>query len=70
MTNTSKYYSFAMAEIRMLTANIFSRFDLAEVPGQNIDYRQYITMQFEKGSWKAFLTPRYQQSHPDSATIA
>lgn len=59
-----------MAEIRMLTANIFSRFDLAEVPGQNIDYRQYITMQFEKGSWKAFLTPRYQLSHPVSATIA
>ncbi|BCR96891.1 uncharacterized protein AKAW2_30210S [Aspergillus luchuensis] len=62
--------NFAMAEIRMLTANIFSRFDLAEVPGQNIDYRQYITMQFEKGSWKAFLTPRYQLSHPVSATIA
>ncbi|PYH34398.1 cytochrome P450 [Aspergillus neoniger CBS 115656] len=62
--------NFAMAEIRILIANIFSRFDLAEVPGQNIDYRQYITMQFEKGSWKAFLTPRYQQSHPVSATTA
>ncbi|KAJ5749387.1 cytochrome P450 [Penicillium nucicola] len=51
--------NFAMAEIRMLTANILSRFDFNEVPGQQIDYRQYITMQFEHGSWKAFLTPRY-----------
>ncbi|EHA20240.1 hypothetical protein ASPNIDRAFT_194740, partial [Aspergillus niger ATCC 1015] len=58
--------NFAMAEIRMLTANILSRFDLDEVPGQNIDYRQYITMQFEHGSWKAFLTPRYEQSTPVS----
>lgn len=49
-----------MAEIRMLTANILSRFDFDEVPGQNIDYRQYITMQFEHGSWKAYLRPRYQ----------
>ncbi|RDH33525.1 cytochrome P450 [Aspergillus welwitschiae] len=61
--------NFAMAEIRMLTANIFSQFDLDEVPGQNIDYRQYITMQFEHGSWKAFLTPRYEQSTPVSISI-
>ncbi|KAJ5703250.1 cytochrome P450, partial [Penicillium malachiteum] len=51
--------NFAMAEIRMLTANILSRFDFDEVPGQTIDYRQYITMQFEHGSWKARVRPRY-----------
>ncbi|KAJ5676264.1 cytochrome P450 [Penicillium macrosclerotiorum] len=54
--------NFAMAEIRMLTANILSRFDFDEVPGQNIDYRQYITMQFEHGSWKVYLKPRYLRS--------
>ncbi|KAJ5716754.1 cytochrome P450 [Penicillium malachiteum] len=51
--------NFALAEIRMLTANILSRFDFTEVPGQNVDYRQYITMQFEYGSWKTILMPRY-----------
>ncbi|KAJ5935966.1 cytochrome P450 [Penicillium verhagenii] len=52
--------NFALAEIRMVTANLFSRFDFEEVSGQHIDFRQYITMQFEHGSWKAFLKPRYE----------
>ncbi|TGO35066.1 hypothetical protein BHYA_0171g00020 [Botrytis hyacinthi] len=50
---------FAWAEIRMVTANLLSRYDFSEFPGQSIDWRQYITMQFEGGSWKVSLTPRY-----------
>ncbi|EAU39601.1 conserved hypothetical protein [Aspergillus terreus NIH2624] len=52
--------NFAWAEIRMVTANLLSRFEFIEVPAQDIDYRQYITMQFANGSWKAFLKPRYE----------
>jgi hypothetical protein len=44
----------------MVTANLLSRFEFIEVPAQDIDYRQYITMQFANGSWKAFLKPRYE----------
>ncbi|KAJ5727065.1 cytochrome P450 [Penicillium malachiteum] len=51
--------NFALAEIRMLTANMRSKFDFTEVVGQNVDYRQYITMQFEHGSWKTIFVPRY-----------
>ncbi|KAH8593479.1 cytochrome P450 [Bisporella sp. PMI_857] len=50
--------NFAWAEMRMVAANVLSRFDIEEVPGQNVDYRQYITMQFTTGSWKARLKPR------------
>ncbi|KAJ5649356.1 cytochrome P450 [Penicillium longicatenatum] len=57
--------NFAMAEIRMVTANILSRFDFDEVSGQRVDFRQYITMQFEHGSWKAFLKPRYKSETND-----
>ncbi|KAK8910744.1 hypothetical protein QC760_001681 [Botrytis cinerea] len=52
--------NFAWAEIRMVTANLLTRYDFCELPGQNIDWRQYITMQFEGGSWKASLMPRYE----------
>ncbi|KAI1497971.1 cytochrome P450 [Biscogniauxia marginata] len=51
--------NFAWAEMRMVAANLFSRYDFEEVPKQQIDYRQYITMQFETGSWKVFVKPRY-----------
>ncbi|OXV06037.1 hypothetical protein Egran_06197 [Elaphomyces granulatus] len=51
--------NFAWAEMRMVAANVFSRFDVVEVPGQSIDYRQYITMQFDNGSWRVALKPRY-----------
>ncbi|PYI09748.1 cytochrome P450 [Aspergillus sclerotiicarbonarius CBS 121057] len=51
--------NFAWAEMRMVTANLLSRFNFTEVPGQEIDYRQYITMQFQHGSWQVVLTPRY-----------
>ncbi|KAJ0119487.1 cytochrome p450 3a9 [Diaporthe amygdali] len=50
--------NFAWAEMRMVAANIFSRFDVMEVPGQDIDFRQYITMQFASGHWKVKLRPR------------
>ncbi|KAK8012845.1 cytochrome P450 [Apiospora marii] len=53
--------NFAWAEMRMVAANILSRFDIAEVPGQDIDFRQYITMQFATGHWKVTLKPRLQQ---------
>lgn len=42
----------------MIAANIFSRFDVIEVSGQDIDFRQYITMQFTSGHWKVVLIPR------------
>ncbi|EPS29010.1 hypothetical protein PDE_03956 [Penicillium oxalicum 114-2] len=50
--------NFAHAEIRMVAANILSRFDVNEVQGQQIDYRQYITMQMANGSCKAYLSRR------------
>lgn len=50
--------SFAWAEMRVVAANILSRFDIMEVPGQDIDFRQYITMQFADGHWKVVLRPR------------
>ncbi|KAM0148650.1 hypothetical protein ACHAQE_009124 [Botrytis cinerea] len=52
--------NFAWAEIRMVTANLLTRYDFCELPRQNIDWQQYITMQFEGGSWKASLMPRYE----------
>lgn len=42
----------------MIAVNLFSRFDVVEVSGQDIDFRQYITMQFASGHWKAVLIPR------------
>ncbi|KAL2682376.1 hypothetical protein Neosp_006826 [[Neocosmospora] mangrovei] len=50
--------NFAWAEMRMIAVNLFSRFDVIEVSGQDIDFRQYITMQFASGHWKAVLIPR------------
>lgn len=58
-------HSFAWAEMRMIAANIFSRFDVAEVSGQHIDFRQYITMQFASGHWKAVLVPRTMSVNTD-----
>lgn len=42
----------------MVAANLLQRFDVLEVPGQEIDFRQYITMQFATGHWKVVLKPR------------
>ncbi|KAK2053332.1 cytochrome P450 [Colletotrichum caudatum] len=50
--------NFAWAEMRMVAANVLQRFNVIEVPGQNIDFRQYITMQFATGNWKVVLVPR------------
>ncbi|EOD46056.1 putative cytochrome p450 3a9 protein [Neofusicoccum parvum UCRNP2] len=44
--------NFAWAEVRMVAANLFARYDFDEMANQAIDYRQYITMQFKDGSWK------------------
>lgn len=55
---TTVLISFAWAEMRMVAANIFSRFDVIEVPGQVVDFRQYITMQFADGHWNVRLKPR------------
>lgn len=46
--------------MRMVAANLFSRYDFDDVPAQSIDYRQYITMQFKDGSWKVRLRSRSQ----------
>ncbi|KAK1503060.1 cytochrome P450 3A9 [Colletotrichum tamarilloi] len=50
--------NFAWAEMRMVATNLLQRFDVLEVPGQDIDFRQYITMQFATGHWKVVLKPR------------
>lgn len=44
--------------MRIVAAGIFSRFDVIEVQGQEIDFRQYITMQFHTGHWRVVLKPR------------
>ncbi|KAI6370799.1 hypothetical protein MCOR25_004088 [Pyricularia grisea] len=53
--------------MRMVAANIFSRFDIEEVPGQVIDFRQYITMQFHTGNWRVVLRPRSGPGAPVAA---
>lgn len=55
-------HSFAYAEIRTVSANILSRFDVEEVDHKKIHFRQYITMQFHDGKWNAKLTPRWSQA--------
>ncbi|KAN0096705.1 cytochrome P450 [Hyaloscypha variabilis] len=50
--------NFAWAEMRMVAANFLTRFDLEEVYGQDVDFRQFITMQFKTGSWKVMIKPR------------
>ncbi|KAK1997322.1 cytochrome P450 [Colletotrichum falcatum] len=50
--------NFAWAEMRMVAANVLQRFNVLEVPGQDVDFRQYITMQFATGHWKVVLVPR------------
>jgi cytochrome P450 len=50
--------NFAWQEMRVVAANYLARFDVEEVPKQKLDIRQYITMQFADGNWKAMLKPR------------
>ncbi|KAH6287768.1 hypothetical protein HBI39_222820 [Parastagonospora nodorum] len=50
--------NFAWSEMRIVTASILSRFRLFEVSNQEVDFRQYITMQFATGEWKVILEPR------------
>jgi cytochrome P450 len=50
--------NFAWQEMRVVAANYLARFDIEEVPKQKLDIRQYITMQFADGNWKAVLMPR------------
>jgi hypothetical protein len=42
----------------MVAANFFCRFDLDEVPGQEVDFRQFIALQFKTGRWKVNIRPR------------
>lgn len=42
--------SFAWAEMRMVAANMFSRYDFEAEPGQSVDFPPYITMHFANGS--------------------
>ena len=44
--------------MRIVAASILSRFRLFEVSNQEVDFRQYITMQFATGEWKVILEPR------------
>ncbi|KAH7123056.1 cytochrome P450 [Dactylonectria macrodidyma] len=57
-TDLCLYPSFAWAEMRMIAANLLSRYDIVEVPGQKVDFRQFITMQFDTGHWRVVLKPR------------
>lgn len=50
--------SFANAEMSVVSANLLSRYDLVEVPGQVVDYRQFITLVFKDGKWRVVLKPR------------
>lgn len=52
--------SFAWAEMRVVAANILSRYDVEEVPGQNLDWRQYVTIQLSDGHWRVMLKPRWK----------
>lgn len=42
----------------VVSANLLSRYDLEEVPGQVIDYRQFITLVFKDGNWRVVLKKR------------
>lgn len=44
----------------MVAANFLSRFDIEEVPGQDVDFRQFITMQFATGNWKTIIKQRFE----------
>lgn len=63
-------YSFAWAEMRMVAANFLTRFDLEEVIGQEVDFRQFITMQFKTGSWKVTVKPRADTIQDFSSWLA
>lgn len=51
-------YSFAWAEMRTVAANILSRFDVEEVSGQQVEFKQHVTMVFATGHWRVKLRPR------------
>jgi len=42
----------------MIVANFFCRYDVEEVEGQEIDFRQFITMQFKTGHWDVLVKAR------------
>ncbi|KAF5564733.1 cytochrome P450 monooxygenase 3A9 [Fusarium phyllophilum] len=50
--------NFAWAEMRMIAANLLTRYDITEVQGQIVDFRQFITMQFHTGHWNVILQKR------------
>lgn len=44
--------------MRMIAANLLTRYEITEVPGQIVDFRQFITMQFHTGHWNVILQKR------------
>ncbi|TLD36766.1 cytochrome p450 [Venturia nashicola] len=50
--------NFANAELAVVSANMLSRYDVEEVPGQVVDWRQFITLCFKDGKWRVKLKPR------------
>ncbi|KAI4703455.1 hypothetical protein J4E81_002334 [Alternaria sp. BMP 2799] len=54
--------NFAYAEMRTVSANLLSRFALEEAGYQQIQLRQFITMQFHDGKWRVVLKPRWKDA--------
>ena len=54
--------NFAYAEMRTVSANLLSRFSLEEAGYQEIQLRQFITMQFHDGKWRVVLKPRWKDA--------
>ncbi|KAF1940411.1 cytochrome P450 [Clathrospora elynae] len=54
--------NFAYAEMRTVSANLLSRFDIEEAQYKEIHLRQFITMQFHDGSWNVILKPRWKEA--------
>lgn len=42
----------------VVSANLLSRYEVEEVPGQVVDWRQFITLCFKDGKWRVVLKPR------------
>ncbi|KAJ4110894.1 hypothetical protein NW769_007065 [Fusarium oxysporum] len=57
-TKSQPLHSFSWAEMRMIAANLLARYDITEVPGHVVDFRQFITMQFHTGHWNVILKKR------------
>ncbi|PVH96074.1 cytochrome P450 [Periconia macrospinosa] len=61
--------NFAWNEMRVVAANILARYDIQEVLGQDVTWRQYITIQITDGHWKVVLIPRSKSSTPQATCL-